>query len=258
MRAATANRLLLWIVLGMGAAAVLALVSGDPEGRELFGGFVFVALVVGGMSWLAYRYRIAPRRALFEGQAAAAGLRAQPGDPLGLLALPFALFRRTGSVRDVENTASGTRNGTPTVVADYWFATSSDPQRDDYQRYTCVLTATPAGWENLSVLPERLPSRIRSTFALPDIELELEEFNRRFEVGSADRRFATALLDARMMAWLLQQEPGIGFEVLDGRLMVFRPRATTSLDDVARALALHDGLLERIPRILRTDRPKGA
>ena len=121
-----------------------------------------------------------------------------------------------------------------------------------------MLTATPAGWANLSVLPERLPSRIRSTFALPDIELELEEFNRRFEVGSADRRFATALLDARMMAWLLQQEPGIGFEVLDGRLMVFRPRATTSLDDVARALALLDGLLERIPRILRTDRPKGA
>jgi hypothetical protein len=39
---------------------------------------------------------------------------------------------------------------------------------------------------------------------------------------------------------------------------VFRPRATTSLDDVARALALHDGLLERIPRILRTDRPEGA
>lgn len=258
MRAVTANRLLWWIVLGMGVVAVLALVSGDPEGRELFGGFVFLALVVGGMSWLTYRYRITPRRASFQGQAAAAGLRAQTGDPLGLLELPFALFRRSGSVRDLENTASGTRNGTHTIVADYWFASSSDPGRDDYERYTCVLTDTPTWWPNLSVVPERLPSRVRSTFAMPDIEMELEEFNRRFEVRSADRRFANAFLDGRMMGWLLEQVPGTGFEVLDRRLMVFRRRVPSSLDDVERALALHDGFIECVPRVLRTERPAGA
>jgi len=91
-----------------------------------------------------------------------------------------------------------------------------------------------------------------STLGLPDIEMESERFNRRFEVRSADRRFTSTLLDQRMMEWLLEQVPGVGFEVLGGRLMVFRPRVTTSLDDLARAVELHDGFLERVPTVVRS------
>jgi len=89
------------------------------------------------------------------------------------------------------------------------------------------------------------------------------------EVHADDRRFASAFVDARMMAWLLEQVPGMGFEVLGGRLMVFRPRVTTSVDDVSRALELFEGLTERVPRVVpslfpgvpprpdrRTERPR--
>jgi len=72
-------------------------------------------------------------------------------------------------------------------------------------------------------------------------------------VRSTDRRSALAFLDARMMAWLLEQIPGVGFEVLGGTSMLFRPRVTTSVDDLSRAVELHDRFLERIPRVVRAE-----
>lgn len=251
MRASTATRLLLGVIAFMGVAAVLALVQGDPEARRLVGGFFLVAVTIGGLLWLSRRYRVGPRRASFEDQALGAELRAEPGDPFGLLDSAFALFGRMASVRDIENTATGTRNGVWTVVADYWYAPTSDPQLDDYLRYTCVLTDTPAWWPDLSVVPESLVSRLRSTVAMPDIRMESDAFNRRFEVRSADPRFASAFLDARMMQWLLHAEPGVGLEIRGARLMTFRPRATSSLDDVRLALELHDSLSAQIPSVVR-------
>lgn len=251
MRAGTANRIIWWIVGILGLSALVAIVRGDPQGRELFGGFLFVAFVFGGMWWLSQRYRVRPRRESFEDQSRRAGLRAEAGDPFGLLDAPFALFGRAASVRDIENTASGNRGGEQVVVADYWYAPSSDPQRDDYRRYTCVLSETPSWWTDVSVMPKGLADVLRSVVPLSDLRTESEEFNRRFEVRAADRRFANALLDQRMMAWLLELAPDCGLEIVACRLMVFRARVTTSLDDVARALELADGFWMHVPSVVR-------
>jgi hypothetical protein len=252
MRAATANRLLLWIVAVMGLSALLAVVRGDPEGRELFGGFLFVAFVFGGLWWLSQRYRVRPRRESCEDQARLVGLRAEAGDPFGLLNVPFALFGRAASVRDIENTASGIRGGASVIVADYWYAPSSDPQLDDYRRYTCVVKETPQWWTDVAVIPKGLVELLRSALPLGGLETESDEFNRRFEVRASDRRFANALLDQRMMAWLLDQPVEVGFEIVPARVLVFRRRATTSLDDVGLALELTDGFEQRVPSFVRT------
>lgn len=250
MRASTANRILLWIVAGFGVAGLLLMLSGDREGTELLRSFVVLAVLFGGFWWLGYRYRVLPRRTSFEGQARDVGLRAERGDPLDHLGSGFALFHRAASARGIENTAHGRRGGLELAVADFWFAPSSAPERDDYQRFTVLTPASP-GWPDVSVTRERIASRLRSTFAPPDIETESEEINRRFEVRSADRRFALALLDARMMRWLLEQVPGVGFEVLGGRLMLYRPRVTTSVDDLTRAIELQDRFIEQIPHVVR-------
>lgn len=71
--------------------------------------FLVVAITVGGLFWLVYRYRVLPRRESVRGQASEHALHAQVGAPLGLLELPFALFRWMGSVRQIENTRSGSR-----------------------------------------------------------------------------------------------------------------------------------------------------
>src|SRR6185369_11939493 len=85
MRASTANRAALWIVAAVGLVALIAIVSGDPDGRELVAGALFVAFVIGGGMWLTYRYRVSPRRMSFVDQVGRADLRAEPGDPLDLL-----------------------------------------------------------------------------------------------------------------------------------------------------------------------------
>lgn len=57
-----------------------------------------------------------------------------------------------------------------------------------------------------------------------DIDFELESFNRAFQVRSDDPRFAHALVDARMIAWLQDLPSDTGFEILDGTLLCRTPR----------------------------------
>jgi hypothetical protein len=194
---------------------------------------------------------VLPRRGSFQDQSRALGLRAQPGDPLGLLERPFTIFRWSGSVRDIENTATGIHDGAEVIVADYWFAPTGSTEYDEYERYTCVIAPAPDGWPDLAVVPERLGSRLRWAIGSQEIGTESEAFNRAFSIRGTDRRFASAFLDARMMEWLLEQLPGVGFEVLGGDALVFRPRTTPSLDDLDRALELYDRFVEHVPRVVR-------
>jgi hypothetical protein len=69
-------------------------------------------------------------------------------------------------------------------------------------------------------------------------------------VRSTQARFASAFLDARLIEWLMSQPLDVGFEIREDTLLVFRRRATASIDDVATALATHDALRARIPRVV--------
>lgn len=235
----------------LAGGTLLVLLKGDPGAGDLARQVAFALVFVGGLFWLGYRFRVLPRRASFADQTEVLELRAEPGDPLRLLKEPFALFRWTGSVREIENTASGTHRGQEVTIVDYWFAPTGAAEYDDYERYTCVVAPAMVGWPDLSVVPERLASRTLGAIGMRDIELESERFNGTFHVRSSDPRFASAFVDARMMAWLLERREGVGFEVLDGRLMVFRRRPIASLDDVAATLSLFDAFRDRIPRVVR-------
>ena len=254
MRPATSVR----VLVGVGAVWALTVVSmvasGDPRARDLLAQLLVVLLAGGGLAWAAYRFRIQPRRASFIGQASDAGLRAEAGDPMGVLDQPFRLFRRAASARDLENTAWGRRHGRDVVVADYWDAPGSDPSREDYRRVVCVIDGPRPGWPDLSVMPSSSAS-IAGAVGSDEVDTESERFNRAFEVRTADRRFATTMLDARMMEWLLLQGPGVGFEITAGRLMVFGPRSTSSLDDVDRALRRFDSFHEHVPAVVSSSFP---
>lgn len=63
-----------------------------------------------------------------------------------------------------------------------------------------------------------------------------------FTVRSANRRFASALIDVRMMEWLLGLPPDSGFEIQDGTLLCQTPRradadVTWSLETMATFMA---------------------
>ena len=251
MKASTAQRILIGIGALLAGGVLLMFLAGDAQAGEVARQLLAVAITLGGLLWLVYRYRVLPRRESFRGQASEQSLSAQPGDPLGLLEVPFTLFRWVGSVRQIENTATGIHGGREVVVADYWFAPTGSAEYDDYERYTCVLTATPSGWSDLAVVPEHFGSRLRDAIGSDQLDTESEAFNRTFDFRAADRRFASAFVDARMMKWLLDQPSGTGFEVLDERVMVFRARAIRSLDDLARAVQLFDSFMEHVPRVVR-------
>ena len=251
MRATTAQRMLIGVGIFLVAGTGLLFLTGDREAGQVAREMFALAVIVGGMFWLGYRFRVLPRRDSFRGQTEALTFTPHVGDPLGLLDLPFTVFHWAGSVRQIENTATGSHDGHEIVIADYWFAPTAAQQYDDYERYTCVIGPSMAGWSDLTVVPERLVSRLRDAIG-PQIDTELEGFNRAFQIRAGDPRFASAFVDARMMAWLLEQGPGVGFEVAGTRVMVFRRRATTSLDDVADSLALYDAFVDHIPRVVAT------
>ncbi len=99
------------------------------------------------------------------------------------------------------------------------------------------------------VEPERLQTTFAERLALRDIELESETFNRAFEVRSTDPRFASAFLDARMMAWLLQEAPaGFGVEIVGSRLLVFVPQLRPW--ELGSLLVAVEAFLRQVPAVI--------
>jgi hypothetical protein len=258
MRRSSAVRAAAVIGVAWAVTLMLMLAKGDPQVGRLLRGFLALSVLAGAIAWATYRFRVLPRRKSFEGQAREAGLQSSPGDPLALLSSGFSLFRRPASARELENTAWGLRRGREIVVADYWYVPGTNTTVDDEQRFVCVVDEVRPGWPDLIVEPAGVVAVVKDAVGLGDQDLESERFNRAFDVRASDRRFASALLDARMMEWLLARAPGVGFEVLGGRLMVFEPRMRASVDDVDRALGRYDGFLEHLPRVVHPSSPRAS
>jgi hypothetical protein len=248
VRVRTSRTILLWLaVVFLGGMLLLAL-AGNEEARKELPAQVVAWGTIGLLLFAGWWFKVRTRRELHQDQARSLGFRSAPGDPLGYFQRPFALLGHAAGAKDIENTSWGSWRGMQVVVIDYWFARSSDPSRSDYRYYTCAATPVPDGWPNLSVVPEGFGSRLATSVGRRDIEFELESFNRAFEVRSGDPRFAHALIDARMMSWLLELPPDTGFEILDGTLMCRTPRRRDR--DVTWALETMATFLDRIPPVI--------
>jgi hypothetical protein len=104
----------------------------------------------------------------------------------------------------------------------------------------------PDGWPSLLVRRHGPLDAARNAAGLQRIEFELAEFNRRFEVRSDDRRLASAVVDQRMIGWLLESDPALGFHLQGGWLLAWMPQLPP--DELARTLTTVEGFHERIPR----------
>ena len=127
-------------------------------------------------------------------------------DPFGLLGLPFR-FLTKGDGRGVENVVWGAFGGQPLKAFDYWYYeenhSSDGGTSRSYHRFSCVALEVPAHFPDLQVTPEGILSRLADGLGLRDLEMESEEFNRRYQVSSSVRGFAYQMIDARMIRWLL-------------------------------------------------------
>lgn len=173
-------------------------------------------------------YLKAKRREAFRIFARRHGFQYAEGDPFELLGWPFDLFRR-GDGRGIENTLWGNWKDQPMQAFDYWYyteSTNSKGQRSrSYRRFSCALVEVPAAFHHLVVAREGIFSRLADHLGFDDIEFESPEFNRRYNVKAADRKFAYELLDARMLEWLVEFDQGLSFEILGNRILAYGSKA---------------------------------
>ncbi len=218
---------------------------------------LLVVVVVAAVAGISF-YLKQQRRQGFATMARQLGLEYSAEDPFGLLGRPFALFER-GDGRGIENVLSGDWQGVSVRAFDFWYYdTSTDSNGNTsktYHRFDCAIVPVDASCPRLTIDHETVLTRLADAVALRDIEFESEAFNRAYNVKGKDRAFATAFVDARMMAWLLEAGAGYAFEVLEDQLLVshrrLRPAELVPLIGTAKAFGEH------VPRVVASLYPRG-
>ncbi len=178
---------------------------------------VLLLLVGAGIAAFAYlkyrarQARIAATRAL----ARRIGFTFVIDDVDHITGMPFALFAR-GDGRKADLVCTGVHNGLPLRLFDfaYWEDSSDGHGRRSrrYYRFTCAILQIPAACPGLCITHEDFLTRLGSHVGFHDVELEYDDFNRRFRVKCNEQKFAFTLLDGEMMQWLLDAD---GFEALE-------------------------------------------
>ena len=208
-----------------------------------------LVVVVGGV--LAIRSYVLERRRVegLAGFAASKGWQYWPEDD-GLAnrwgGEPFG----RGDDRRVRHVLSGTDRGSPVVAFDYSYVTESTDSKGHTtrttHRYAVAVLGLPTVLPTLQVVPEGLLRRAAGALGFGnDIELESEDFNRRFTVTARDPKFASDVLTPRRMEVLLRT-PARAWRIEGSEVICWDDGTCTPVDVLAR-LALLRGVVDGIP-----------
>lgn len=211
---------------------------------------VFVGLValVAGVAWWSRRRHAGRERQLML-LCERAGLRFAVLDPFQDLWLPFGLLGR-GSERGVENAVWQASDDTATHCFDFWYRTQRrrGGAWPDTIRFSCAAVAFAASCPRLTIEPREAFDAVEELLDLDDVELELEDFNRRFRVRAANRRFAVTFLDQRMMRAMLGLSGDVSVVVAENRMLLVAPLLPAAdvllLLEAARSIGTH------VPRVV--------
>lgn len=157
---------------------------------------------------------------------------------------PFALLHR-GTARSIDHAISGVVRDVPVWMFEYWYAEDEEGLNGErpLTSFDCITVAVDAWCPPLSVEPRQGPSGELSG----GLRFESEEFNRMFRVLASEREYASAAVDARMMAWLLDHGRGMTFELMNDRAMAAGPQGgARELDRVLEAGLALPGLVPRV------------
>lgn len=215
-------------------------------GVLIFVGIVAVIALAIWWSWYAKK----KRREALATMARNLGMAYQPQDPYGLDDLPFELMSR-GDGQGTLNVLEGTWQELELKEFDYWYYTESTDSKGNrsrtYHYFSCALTEVPIDGAALTIAHENVFTRIGDHLGFQDIQFESEEFNRAYRVKCKDGKFATDLVDARMMQWLLGQN-GWGFELTGSSLLTYCKRLKPTA--IIPLLGTLKGFRDHIPRVV--------
>jgi hypothetical protein len=234
------------VLAGAPSLAVWLDARGWPGGAIALGSVLALAAISASVT-----FRDLPRarrgRALSRA-ARSRGYRWRPSMsiPRSMASLPtFSDPARSVTTRLFNLIAIGEEAGAPivfdrSILADpgYWFA----------QRATAAARHLEGSFGPLAIRPRRW--RIADgADLLPEFATGLGSVDERWRVGAADRAFASAFLDQRMLMWIDALEPSVMLEV-GGRWAMLSTRRLRGPEDWPALVGTLDGFVERIPRVV--------
>lgn len=205
-------------------------------------GGALIVLVV--LAYQRYQEKI---RARWARMATLSGLRYSRDDPW-LAALPFDLLH-AGDGRDIDHVLTGTYGGLEVRGFEYhYYEDSTDANGNSsrtYHRFTGCVVACDLAAPHLKISRESFLTKLADAIGFDDISFESEEFNRAYQITAEDKRFASYVVDARMMEHLVSVT-GFAYEVRGGHILAYtRKRDVEQIHTVLdAALALR----ARLPR----------
>jgi hypothetical protein len=234
-------------MLGLGILAigvVAAFMAGDEGGPILLAGLV-------GLVWLHRWAQRDRRRLALLGFSGEHGLefRARAKDAATEV---FRLFGR-GEGSKVRNVMQGEWDGIAVRAMDF----------DYFVTRTAWAGYRVKRWRRFSVAVLDLEARVPSVIAerngaaglssdymgFHDVQLNSDEFNRRFHVTTDDREFAYKFFDLGMLRWLLNQYDLLETEALGRKGLVVLPRLEPG--EMGRLLEAAVGFRSHIPSLVR-------
>lgn len=167
------------------------------------------------------------------------------GDPFG-----------KGERRRARHVLTGVENGRPFTAFDYSYVTRSTDSKGHTSttthRFGVCAVPLPAPLGTVEVLPEDLFTRAAGAAGLlASIDLESEDFNRRFRVLASDRKLASDVLTPRTMHFLIAAQPEAWR--LQGRHILSWHPGRLEPAEVVRTCALLGRVLDGIPSFVWKD-----
>jgi hypothetical protein len=143
----------------------------------------------------------------------------------------------------------------PFVAFDYSYQTHSNTSRSgqttETHRFHVVAVQLPGVLPMVQVTPENLLTKVGNAFGLTDIELESEDFNRRFRVHSDNPKFASDVLSPRTMTALLALPPAM-WRIAGNSILTWSP-GRLQPSTVTSALSMLQTIVDGIPSFVWED-----
>jgi hypothetical protein len=131
----------------------------------------------------------------------------------------------------------------PFVAFDYSYVTESSDGKGGRDktthRYAVCAVTLPTWLPALTLTPESVLTRLGNAVTGADVELESEDFNRRYRVLSPDRKFACDVLPPRTMEMLLAR-PTLHFRIEGRDVLCWESGGTTPATLLPRLATLTD------------------
>ena len=159
-----------------------------------------------------------------------------------------------GDHRRAKNIVTGTAKA-PFAAFDYSYQTHSSDGRGGSSTTTHHYAVTALEFSTflptLQVTPENMFTRIGHSLGLDDIDLESEDFNRRFRVHANDRKFASDVLTPRTMQALLAR-PALSWRITGTDILSWAEGSLNALG-ITEALSTLQLVVDGIPSFVWKD-----